>query len=89
MEKKSGLGKMLDRIFEGFLEYKEIDTKRKEIGRKIKLEVGGHFLLMTGVLFLLIGVTIYLSRYIPSFLSWILIGVFMSLLGIILILMGR
>ncbi|MFQ5975920.1 MAG: phage holin family protein [Candidatus Hydrothermarchaeales archaeon] len=89
MEKKSGLGKMLDRIFEGFIEYKEIDKKRKEFSRRVKLEVVGFFLLMTGLLFLLIGVITFLSRYVPSFLSWIIIGVFLLLFGIILILMGK
>ncbi len=88
-ETKSGIGKILDRVFEGFIEYKEIDKKTREIGRKIKLEIGGHFLLMCGMLFLLVGVITYLSRFIPSFLSWIIIGVFTLLVGVILILMGK
>ncbi len=89
MEEKSSLGKLIGKVFEGFIEYREIDKKRKEIGRKVKLEVGGHFLLMVGVLFLLIGVVKFLSRYLPAYISWIIVGFFLLLFGINLILVGR
>ncbi len=89
MEEKSSLGKLLGKVFEGFIEYREIDKKRKEIGRKVKLGVGGHFLLMVGVLFLLIGVVTFLSRYLPAYISWLIVGFFLLLFGINLILVGR
>ncbi len=81
MEEKSSLGKLIGKVFEGFIEYREIDKKRKEIGRKVKLEVGGHFLLIGGVTFL--------SRYLPAYLSWMIVDFFLLLFGINLILVGR
>ena len=68
---------------------KRVDKYVREITQTILIGVVGAVMLAGGLIFILIGVTKYLSTVMPSWLAWGLVGIIMALIGTIAFLSVR
>lgn len=67
----------------------EMTEKITEVGKNVGFLVVGGMVLYTGLLFVLAGVTILLADYIPDWLSALVVGLIVAIVGVVLVQRGR
>ncbi len=65
-----------------------VKDKIKQVLKTIAIAVTGSILLAAGIIFLCIGSIRYLSLILPSWLAWTIIGMFVAMIGLLLLLVS-
>jgi len=65
-----------------------VKDKIKQVLKTIAIAVTGAILLAAGIIFFCIGSIRYLSSILPSWLAWTMIGIFVAMIGLLLLLVS-
>jgi hypothetical protein len=90
-KKSSFIAQILDGLFGGIKRSieKQIDDYVRKIINTLVLSLVGIVLLSAGMIFALQGVIILLGEFMPIWLSWSVVGIIITLVGIILLMSVR
>ena len=69
--------------------FDSVDQYFKKLARTIALILGGVAIAILGVIIVTIGMIKWLSQIIPSWFSWIVVGIVLLLLGIVLVAVNK
>ena len=69
--------------------FDSVDQYFKKLARTIALILGGVAIAILGVIIVTVGMIKWLSQIIPSWLSWVVVGIVLLLLGIVLVAVNK
>ena len=69
--------------------FESTDRYFKKLIRSIAMIVGGIAIALFGAVVIAIGVIKWLSHIMPTWLSWVLVGIMLLLIGIILVALNK